>query len=375
MRVAIPKESWPGERRVAVVADSIARLAARKLEVVVEPGAGLSAGASDRDYEAAGARIAPSREALFAEAEAVVQIRPPDAEQIARLPEGALFIALLAPRQDLDRVRALRARRITAVAVDLVPRTTAAQGMDALSSQAIAGGYAAVLEAAHALPRFFPMLMTAAGTIAPARVLVLGAGVAGLFAIGAARRLGAVVEAFDVRRAVKEEVESLGARFVEVPGASDAGAAGGYARAIDAGEQARQAEVIAAHLAKCDACITTALVPGRPAPLLITEAMVAAMRPGSVIVDMAAEQGGNCALTEPGATVVRHGVTLVGETNFPSRVAVHASQMYSRNMERLLFHLTKDGAPALDLADEITRAVVITHGGEILHPELREAAS
>ena len=175
MRVAIPKESWPGERRVAVVADSIARLAARKLEVVVEPGAGLSAGASDRDYEAAGARIAPSREALFADAEAVVQIRPPAAEQIARLPEGALFIALLAPRQDLDRVRALRARRITAVAVDLVPRTTAAQGMDALSSQAIAGGYAAVLEAAHALPRFFPMLMTAAGTIAPARVLVLGA--------------------------------------------------------------------------------------------------------------------------------------------------------------------------------------------------------
>jgi NAD(P) transhydrogenase subunit alpha len=375
MRVAIPKESWPGERRVAVVADAIVRLAAKQLEVVVEPGAGLAAGVRDEDYRAAGARLAASREALFAEAEAVVKLRPPSAEEIALIPEGALLVSLLAPRQDRARLRALCERRVTAIAVDLVPRTTAAQVMDAQSSQATAGGYAAVLEAAHALPRFFPMLMTAAGTIAPARVLVLGAGVAGLTAIGAARRLGAVVEAFDVRRAVKEEVESLGARFVEVPGARDAAGAGGYARAIDPGEQARQAEVIAAHLAKSDACITTALVPGRRAPVLITEPMVMAMRPGSVIVDMAAEQGGNCALTEPSATVVRHAVTIVGETDFPSRVAVHASQMYSRNMERLLLHLTKDGAPALDLADEITRAVLVTRGGLVVHPDLEEAAS
>jgi NAD(P) transhydrogenase subunit alpha len=371
MKVVIPRETAPGERRVAIVADSVRRLLAKRLEVVVEAGAGLSAGVRDEDYVAAGARVEATREALFAGADAVVKVRPPSLEEAAALPEGALLVCFLQPAGNLDLVRALAARRVSALAVDLIPRVTAAQVMDALSSQATAGGYAAVIAAAHALPRFFPMLMTAAGTIPPARVLVLGAGVAGLTAIGQARRLGAVVEAFDVRRAVQEQVESLGARFVAVAADEDAEAAGGYAREVSAAYRQRQEEAIAAHVAHADVVIATALVGGRRAPVLVTAAMVAAMRPGSVIVDMAAEQGGNCALTEPGATVVRQGVTIVGDTNLPSRVAVHASQMYSRNLERLLFHVTRDGALALDEGDEIVRAALVTRGGEVVHPELR----
>jgi NAD(P) transhydrogenase subunit alpha len=374
MRIAVPTEVTPGERRVAIVPDSVKRLLARKIEVSIEAGAGAGSFARDEEYAAAGATVEPSRQALLAAASAVVMVRAPTPAEVPSLKEGSVLVGLLSPRADLALVRALAARRITSIAVDLIPRVTAAQAMDALSSQATAGGYAAVLAAATALPRFFPMLMTAAGTIAPARVLVLGAGVAGLTAIGAARRLGAVVEAFDVRRAVKEQVESVGARFIEVPG-EDAEAAGGYAGEVSAAYRERQSRAIAEHLARADVCITTALVPGRRAPVLVTAAMVQAMKPGSVIVDMAAEQRGNCELTEPGAVVVKHGVTIVGETNLPSRVSVHASQMYSRNMEKLLSHVTRDGAPAIDLDDEIMRGAVVTRGGEVVHPEIARLLS
>jgi NAD(P) transhydrogenase subunit alpha len=255
----------------------------------------------------------------------------------------------------------------------MIPRTTLAQMMDVLSSQATAAGYYAVVLAAQALPRFFPMLITAAGTIAPAKVLILGAGVAGLQAIGMARRLGAVVEAFDVRKVVKEQVESLGAKFVEVPSDEDAQTASGYARELSEEYKKKQSEVLAKHVAKSDVVITTALVPGRAAPRLVSAAMVQLMKPGSVIVDLAGEQGGNCELTEKGKTVVKHGVTIVGELDLPSYVSSHASQMYSRNMEKLLFHITKDGAWKLDLSEEITKGCVITHAGKVVHDKVREA--
>jgi len=253
----------------------------------------------------------------------------------------------------------------------MIPRTTVAQMMDVLSSQATAAGYEAVLMAAAALPKFFPMLMTAAGTIAPSRVLILGAGVAGLTAIGTARRLGAVVEAFDVRKVVKEQVESLGAKFVEVE-TEDAQTAGGYARELSEESKRKQAEALARHVAKADVVICTALIPGRRAPVLVTADMVKSMRAGGVIVDLAAEQQGNCELTKPGETVVEHGVTIIGVTDMTSRMSVHASQMYSRNMEKLLFHLTKDGAWKLDFKEEIVAGCVITHGGEIVQPKVKE---
>jgi NAD(P) transhydrogenase subunit alpha len=276
---------------------------------------------------------------------------------------------------NLDVVQALAARNITAIAVDSIPRTTLAQMMDALSSQATIAGYCAVILAAHALPKFFPMLMTAAGTIAPAKVLVLGAGVAGLQAVATAKRLGAAVEAFDVRKVVRGQVESLGAKFVEVNMAEDAQTESGYAKEVSEEYKKRQAELIRQHLGKSDVCVTTALIPGQRAPILITEEMVRDMRPGSVIVDLAAEQGGNCSLTEPGAEVVRHGVTILGFTNLPSRMAVHSSQMYSRNMEKLLLHLSGDAGLRIDFKDEITRGCVITREGEIVHPKVREALS
>jgi NAD(P) transhydrogenase subunit alpha len=369
--VAVPRERAPGEERVALVADSVKRLLAKGIVVTVETGAGAGAKVGDEEYVTAGAEVVPSRDALLAAADVVLKVRAPTLEEVAALREGSVLVALLSPRTSPDLVRALAARRITAIAVDLIPRTTAAQAMDVLSSQATAAGYEAVLLAASALPRFFPMLMTAAGTIPPARVLVLGAGVAGLTAIGAARRLGAVVEGFDVRKAAREQVESLGAKFVDVESAEDAEDAGGYAVEISAAHRERQAEVIARHLARSDVCIASALVPGRRAPVLVTEAMVRAMRPGSVIVDLAAEQGGNCALTEPGRTVVAHGVTIVGDTNLPSRLAAHASQMYSRNVEKLLLHISREGKLAIDRRDEIMAGAVITEAGEIVHPALK----
>lgn len=370
MNLAVLKESTPGEKRVAIVADSVKRLAEKKIAVTVEAGAGLGAQLRDDDYLAVGAQVEASRPALLQAADVVVQVRAPSLGEVAALREGSALVCMLQPKGNPALVQALAARRITAFAVDLLPRSTVAQSMDMLSSQATVAGYEAVLAAASALPRFFPMLMTAAGTIPPAKVLILGAGVAGLTAIGTARRLGAVVEAFDVRRAAKEQVESLGAKFVEVEGSEDAEAKGGYAREVSEAARAKQSEAIAHHAARADVVICTALVPGKRAPVLITEAMVRAMRPGSVIVDLAAEQGGNCALTTPGETIIAHGVTIVGDTNLPSRLAVHASQTCSRNLEKLLIHLTKEGALVIDGADEITAASLVTHAGAIVHPAL-----
>jgi NAD(P) transhydrogenase subunit alpha len=376
MRLAVPKESTPGETRVAIVPETIKRMVAKKVDVSVESHAGDNSYVRDDDYRAVGATVEASPDEMFGKADVVVQIHPPTTAQIAKLKEGSALISLLYPLTNIELVRALAARRVTAISADMIPRTTLAQSMDVLSSQTTAAGYHAVLLAAAALPKFFPMLMTAAGTIPPSKVLVLGAGVAGLQAIATARRLGAVVEAFDVRKAVKEQVQSLGAKFVEVEGVADAATQGGYAKEITEEEKQKQADVLKKHIAKSDAVITTALVPGRRAPTLITAEMVRGMRAGSVIVDLAAEQGGNCELCKPGQTYVTdNGVAIIGTTNLQSRVAVDASQMYSRNMEKLVFHMLGDGALKIDLSEEITKGCVITHGGDVVNPRVAEVVN
>jgi NAD(P) transhydrogenase subunit alpha len=373
MKLAVIKEATSYERRVPIVPDSVKRLAAKKLAVVLEPGAADRSFLDDATYTKEGATVAASRAAAIAEADVVVRLRRPTVEEVGELREGSALVAPILPLVHVELVRALAARKITSFAVDMIPRTTLAQAMDVLSSQATVAGYVAVIQAAAHLPRFFPMLMTAAGTIAPATVLVLGAGVAGLGAIGNARRLGARVEAFDVRKAVKEQVESLGAKFVEVDSEEDAQTAGGYAKEVSEAYKQKQAELLARHVAKADVVIASALIPGKRAPVLVTAEMVRAMRAGSVIVDLAAEQQGNCALTVPGEIAVREGVTIVGRVDLTSQMAVHASQMYSRNMEKFFFHLTADGNFKLDRADEITAGSLITHGGEIVHAKAKEA--
>jgi len=373
MKIAVLREPDLLERRVAIVPDSLKRLEKKKLSAVVQAGAGERSLAADADYEKEGASVVPTAADAIAQADLALRLRIPTIEEVNALKEGSVFVAPLLPLVKHDVVRALAEKKITSFAVDFIPRTTVAQMMDVLSSQATAAGYHAVVRAAGALPRFFPMLITAAGTIAPATMLVLGAGVAGLSAIGMGKRLGARVEAFDVRKVVKEQVESLGAKFVEVEGAEDAQTAGGYAKEISEETKQKQADAIAKHAAKADAIICTALVQGKKAPVLVTEAMVKAMKPGSVIVDLAAEQGGNCEATEPGKTVVKHGVTIVGELDLPSHVAVHASQMWSRNMEKLLFHVTKEGELVVDERDEIIRGCLVTRGGEIVNERVKEA--
>jgi NAD(P) transhydrogenase subunit alpha len=375
MKIAVLKEALAWERRVPIVPDSIKRLGQKKIEVVVESGAGERALAFDADSESAGARVLASARAAIADADCVMRLRVPSIDEVASLKEGSTLVGPILPLVNHDLVRALAARNITTLALDSIPRTTVAQMMDVLSSQATCAGYYAVVMAAGALPRFFPMLITAAGTIAPATLLVLGAGVAGLSAIGAGRRLGARVEAFDVRKVAKEQVESLGAKFVEVASDEDAQTSGGYAKEVSEAYKRKQAEAMAKHAAKADAIVCTALIPGKRAPVLLTEEMVKGMRPGSVIVDLAAEQGGNCALTEAGKTVVKHGVTIIGAADLPSHVAVHASHMWSRNMEKLLFHVTKDGALTCDDKDEIVRGCMITRGGEIVHEAVKEATA
>jgi NAD(P) transhydrogenase subunit alpha len=375
MKLAVPKETEPGEERVAIVPETVKRLVTKGIEVLVESGAGEGARFSDEEYKEAGATIEHSVESLLAGSDVVVKIHRPTPAEIAKIREGAALVSPLYPLLYPDLVTTIAARKITAIAVDSIPRTTLAQMMDVLSSQSTIAGYYAVIMAAQALPKFFPMLMTAAGTIAPAKVLVLGAGVAGLQAVATAKRLGAAVEVFDVRKVVKAQVASLGAKFVEVDMAEDAQTESGYAKEVSEEYKRRQADLIHRHIAKSDVCITTALIPGQRAPILITEEMVKAMRPGSVIVDLAAEQSGNCALTEPGTEVVRHGVTILGFLNLPSRMAVHASQMYSRNMEKLLLHLMGDSGLKIDSQDEITRGCVITHGGEIVHAKVKELLS
>jgi NAD(P) transhydrogenase subunit alpha len=362
MRVGVPKETVQGERRVALVPDGVRRLAEQGVNVVVEREAGLAAGFDDAAYEEAGAAIV---EDVYPEADVVCKVQKPSAAELGRLREGQTLLGLLQPLTSPELVQSLAERRVTAFSLDSIPRITRSQPMDALSSQSTVAGYKAVLLAAAHLGKFFPMLTTAAGTIAPARVLVLGAGVAGLQAIATARRLGAVVSAFDVRPIVKEQVESLGASFLELD-VEGAEGVGGYAVALAEDQHAREQELIARHVAESDAVITTALVPGRPAPQLITADAARAMRPGSVVVDVAAEAGGNCELTVPGETVVEGGVTIVGETNLAATVPLHASQMYSRNVYTLLDHLIADGELALDFEDEITRETCVTHEGRVL---------
>jgi NAD(P) transhydrogenase subunit alpha len=359
------------------VPDTVGRLRDAGFEVRVEAGAGTAAGYPDSAYEEAGAAIVPETPALYANADVVLKVQRPretaDGHEADRLPEGATLISFFHPLTDPALARRLAERRVTALSMDLVPRITRAQKMDALSSQSTAAGYKAALVAADRIDKFFPMLMTAAGTIPPAKVLVLGAGVAGLQAIATARRLGAIVQAFDIRPAVKEQVESLGATFVGLA-LEEAEGAGGYAKEVSEDVHRKEQELLDRLVRDADAVITTALVPGKKAPVLITAAMVAGMRPGSVIVDLAAEAGGNCELTEPGREVVHGGVTIIGLTDAASAVAHHASQMYSRNISTLLLHLVRDGALRLDLEDEITRACCVTHGGEIVHDGARALA-
>jgi len=358
VKVGVPKETADGEWRVALVPDAIGRLTEAGIDIVVEAGAGTAAGFPDDEYREAGASLGTPWDA-----EIVAKVRKPSEEELASFRSGAVLIAFLEPLTDRAGIDRLSERGVIAFAMESIPRITRAQAMDALSSQATISGYKAAILAADRLPRFFPMLMTAAGTVAPAKVLVLGAGVAGLQAIATARRLGAVVSGYDVRPAVREQVESLGATFLDL-GVVGEETAGGYARELTEDEQRRQQEELERRIPEFDVVITTALVPGRPAPRLIPEAAVTAMRPGSVIVDLAAEAGGNCELTVPGEDVVREGVTILGQTNLPSTMATHASQLYSRNVSALLRHLVVDGELTLDWDDEITAGACVTRRDE-----------
>ena len=369
MRIAVPREAAPGENRVALVPETVARLAKAGFDVQVETAAGGAAGFTDAAYREAGATIAPGAVALLGEADMTLKVRAPmqvsgGAHEADLLKEGSALISFLGRDQQSDLARRLLARGILAFSMEMVPRISRAQKMDALSSMSTAAGYKAALLAAASLGKFFPLLMTAAGTIAPARVFVIGAGVAGLQAIATARRLGAVVEAFDVRPAVREEVQSLGATFV-APELVTAGAVdkGGYARALDEEQKARVQALLEERVKLNDVVITTAMIPGKPAPRLISEAMVRTMRPGSVIVDLAAETGGNCELTKAGDQIVAHGVTILGPLDLAATVPTHASQMYSRNISALFLHLVKDGRLAPDFEDEITRESCFTRGG------------
>jgi NAD(P) transhydrogenase subunit alpha len=371
MIVGVPKETVFGERRVALVPDLVPKLTKAGLQVLVQPGAGEAAGFADAGYVDKGARL--DAEALT-QADLLLKVQPPTAEEIPRMKYGGTLIGFVQPYSNAAGIRALAARWIQVFAMELMPRISRAQSMDALSAMSTVSGYKAVLIAANHLPKFFPLLMTAAGTLSPARVFVIGAGVAGLQAIGTAKRLGSVVEAYDTRPVVKEQVESLGAKFAELGLATqDAQDQGGYAKAQSQEFYRQQQEMMLKFVSAADVVIPTALVPGKRAPVLITQEMVKAMRLGSVIVDLAAEQGGNCALTEPGQEVLRHGVVICGPLNLPSTVPFHASQMYSRTVTNYLAHLLKDGNIQMDLTDELTRGPLVTRQGEIVHEVVKAA--
>ncbi|MDO9041930.1 MAG: Re/Si-specific NAD(P)(+) transhydrogenase subunit alpha [Desulfocapsaceae bacterium] len=367
MKLAVLKETEEGENRVALIPDSIKRLTQKGFTLLVEAGAGSSAGYSDQEYEQVGATLVSSLQELAAQADCVVKVRPPSLEEAVMLKDSSVLIAILQPTLRHDLVRTLTAKQITAFGLDIIPRTTLAQSMDVLSSMSTIAGYKAVLLAADTINRFFPMLMTAAGTVSPAKVLVLGAGVAGLMACATAKRLGGVVEAFDVRPEVKEQVRSVGAKFIEVPVSEDGSGGGGYAKEMSDEYKEKQAELISRHIAKSDVVIPTALLPGRKAPILISKEQVQSMKPGSVIVDLAAEMGGNCALTQPGQTIVAHGVTIIGHPNLPSTMAFHASQMFSRNVEKFLLYLCDEKGFRMDMNDEITRGSLVTKDGKVFH--------
>jgi len=379
MKVGVPRESYPGERRVALVPGVIPSLSKAGLDVVLEAGAGSEAGYPDADYTARGATILADRAEVFRSSDIVLQVLSYGSndqtgrDDLPLLRRDSVMIGFLRPLGTLETVSEIAATGVTSFSVELMPRTTRAQSMDALSSMGTICGYKAVVLAADKLPRLFPMLTTAAGTITPARVLVIGAGVAGLQAIATARRLGAVASAYDMRPAAKEQVQSLGGRFVELPiEAQDAQDARGYARAQDESFYNRQRELLGRVVAESDVVITAAVIPGKKSPVLVTREMVESMAPGSVIVDLAAERGGNCELTHPGAEVVKHGVTIIGWPNLASTVPYHASQMYAKNMSAFLLHLVRDGKLKLDLSDEIIRETMVTKGGEIVNARVRE---
>jgi NAD(P) transhydrogenase subunit alpha len=377
MKVAVVKEAAPAERRAALVPEAVAKLRAAGLEVLVESGAGKGSWHPDKSYAEAGAAIVSRDEALSA-ADAVLTVGPPDQQTITRLRKGQALLGMLSPLTDPVLVRQLADAGVTAVSLDLIPRTLPrAQAMDALSSQANIAGYKAALVAAAAYGRFFPLLITAAGTARPAKVLVLGAGVAGLQAIGTARRLGAVVSGYDVRPETKSEVASLGATFIELTAVGPASGEGGYARELTAEERQAQQEELAGHIAQQDVIITTAQVPGRRPPQLINASAISAMAPGSVIVDMgASELGGNAEGSQPGETVVTgNGVTIIGAGTLPSTMSAAASAMYARNISALLLYLVKDGSLAVDLSDELQAGVIITRDGQVVHPALAEPAA
>jgi NAD(P) transhydrogenase subunit alpha len=382
MRIGVPKETTDGERRVAMVPEVVSKLTrggggegASPPQILVQRGAGAGALIPDDAYAEAGAELVDDLDAVFG-ADVVVKVAAPTADEIARLGSQSVLIAFLGPLTNAEGVRAIAATGATSFALEAVPRISRAQSMDALSSQANISGYRSALIGAQELGRFYPMLMTAAGTIRPATVLVLGAGVAGLQAIATARRLGAVVQGFDVRSAVKEQVESLGAKFLEFDLGGDLEGAGGYAKELTAEQQARQQELMAEAIGKVDVVITTALVPGRRAPILVTEEAVKLMKPGSVIVDLAGEAGGNCELSEPGESIIRHDVKILAPLNVPSTMAEHASQLYARNIQALLgLMIDESGELSLDFDDEVIAGACITRGGEIVHEGAKAAAA
>jgi len=371
MKIAVPRETAEGETRVALTPQAVAQIAADGNQVLVQAGAGERSFIGDEAFREAGGTMVPDAAALYRDAEMVLRVGRPSDDEIKQLKAGTVLIGTLGTLSNPQLAQALADAGITAISMDAIPRITRAQAMDTLSSQATVSGYKAVLIAAERLPKFFPLLTTAAGTVRPARVLVFGAGVAGLMAIGTAKRLGAVVEATDVRPVVKEQVQSLGGTFLEVEMTEEekasAQTAGGYATEMSDDYKRRQAELIASRVGEADAVITTALIPGRPAPRLITAAMVESMRPGSVIVDLAAEAGGNCELTEPGREVVKHGVRIIGLTNLPATMPGSSTQMFSKNIQTLVKHLVPAGQLVLDFGDEITRGATITHGGKVVH--------
>lgn len=376
MVIAVPKEILPGENRVACVPDVASRLIKSGFEVRIEKDAGLNAGFTNDSYEKAGAKVVSLNE-LYPGAEIVIKVqRPmdhPDAgkNELDLMKEGTLLITFLYPLNYPDLAKKCAEKKINVISMDMIPRTTLAQKMDALSSQANIAGYKSVIMCANTLGKIFPLMMTAAGTISPAKVVIMGAGVAGLQALGTAKRLGAVVEVSDVRPAVKEEVQSLGGKFIEVETDASMQDAGGYAKEASEEFLKKQKELIFKHITEADIVITTALVPGKKAPVLVTEEMVKNMRPGSVILDMAVEFGGNCELSEKGKTVKKHGVTIIGEPNLPSLVPTHSSEMYSKNILSLIQYISKEGKVALKLEDEIVKGSLITHNGEVIHERIK----
>jgi len=377
MKIAVPRETAPGETRVALTPQIAGQLVSDGAEVLVQAGAGEASSNTDEAYRDAGATIVPDAPALYSQAELILRVGRPSDEEVEMLRAGSILIGTLGTLAKPELAQKLAKRGVTAISMDAIPRITRAQSMDTLSSQATVGGYKAVLIAAERLPKFMPLLTTAAGTVRPARGIVMGAGVAGLMAIGTARRLGAVVEATDVRPVVKEQVQSLGGTFIEVEMTDEekaaAETAGGYATEMSDDYRRRQGELIAERVKDADFIITTALIPGRPAPRLVTDEMVKSMKPGSVIVDMAAEMGGNVEGTEAGKEVVRHGVRIIGITNLPATMPASATQMYAKNLQTLIKHLVKDGKIELDFDDEITRGATITHDGKVVNEATAKA--